>query len=125
MKSFFSVASLRGLKWFAALMLTAGLVLPALAAPKKVLVVSVTIGFRHGSIETAERVLEKIGKESEVFTVDFARVSPPKAPKKPTAPKDTGDAVKLKAEQEKFEAAMKAFTDEEAKFKEEEKSYAT
>jgi type 1 glutamine amidotransferase len=43
------------------------------AAPKKLLVVSVTKGFRHESIPTAERTIEAIGKESGVYTVDFAR----------------------------------------------------
>ncbi len=124
MKSLSSVAGSRCSRGFAALIVAAGLVWPAFAAPKKVLVVSVTTGFRHGSIETAERVIEQIGKESGVFTVDFARVPPPKAPKKPTAPKDSGDAVKFKAEQEKFEAAMKTYADEEAKFKQEEKEYS-
>ena len=123
MKSSLSVVPLRGSPWFATLVLAAGLILPALGAPKKVLVVSVTTGFRHGSIETAERVIEQIGKESGVFTVDFARVPPPKAPKKPTPPKDTGDAAKFKADQEKYEAAMKTYADEESKFKQEEKDY--
>jgi type 1 glutamine amidotransferase len=42
-------------------------------APKKLLVVTVTKGFRHESIPTAERVIEAIGKESGAYTVDFAR----------------------------------------------------
>ena len=48
-------------------------VLAAPKAPKKLLVVSVTKGFRHESIPTAERVIEAIGKESGAYTVDFAR----------------------------------------------------
>ena len=48
-------------------------VLAAAPAPKKILVVSVTKGFRHESIPTAERVIEAIGKESGAYTVDFAR----------------------------------------------------
>jgi type 1 glutamine amidotransferase len=51
----------------------AGPVLAAAPAPKKLLVVSVTKGFRHESIPTAERVIEAIGKESGAYTVDFAR----------------------------------------------------
>jgi hypothetical protein len=39
--------------------------------PEKLLVVSVTTGFRHSSIATAERILEKLGKESGAFTVDL------------------------------------------------------
>ena len=48
----------------------------AQAAPKKVLVVTVTEGFRHSSIPTAERVLAALAKESKAFTVDYARVEP-------------------------------------------------
>ena len=46
------------------------------AAPKKVLVVTVTTGFRHSSIPTAEKVLGELAKESGAFTVDYARVEP-------------------------------------------------
>ena len=49
---------------------------PAQAAPKKVLVVTVTKGFRHSSIPTAERIIGELAKESGAFTVDYARVSP-------------------------------------------------
>jgi type 1 glutamine amidotransferase len=52
------------------------LALPAEAAPKKVLVVSTTTGFRHSSIPTAEQVLAELGTKSGVFTVDYARVTP-------------------------------------------------
>ena len=48
-------------------------VLAAPKAPKKLLVVSVTKGFHHESIPTAERVIEAVGKESGAYTVDFAR----------------------------------------------------
>jgi hypothetical protein len=43
------------------------------AAPKKVLVVTVTKGFRHDSIPTTERLLEQLGKDSGAYTVDYAR----------------------------------------------------
>src|SRR6266403_396879 len=43
------------------------------ATPKKLLVVTVTKGFRHGSIPTAEKVLADVGKTSRAFTVDYAR----------------------------------------------------
>src|SRR6516225_3447221 len=46
------------------------------AAPKKVLVVTVTEGFRHSSIGTAEKVLAELAKKSGKFTVDYARVEP-------------------------------------------------
>jgi type 1 glutamine amidotransferase len=45
----------------------------ASAAPKALLVVSVTKGFRHESIPVAERLIEQLAKESGRFTVDFAR----------------------------------------------------
>ncbi|MSR66594.1 MAG: hypothetical protein EXS24_04390, partial [Pedosphaera sp.] len=43
------------------------------AAPKKMLVVTITQGFRHGSVVTAEPVIADIGKESGLFTVDYIR----------------------------------------------------
>ena len=48
-------------------------VLAFAAAPKKVLVVTVTKGFRHDSIPTTERLLEQLGKDSGAYTVDYAR----------------------------------------------------
>jgi type 1 glutamine amidotransferase len=50
--------------------------LNAEAAAKRVLVVSTTMGFRHSSIETAERILAELGTTSGAFTVDYARVGP-------------------------------------------------
>lgn len=41
--------------------------------PKKVLVVTVTKGFRHSSIPTAEAVLDKLAKESGAFVIDYVR----------------------------------------------------
>src|SRR5437879_5806793 len=43
------------------------------AAPKKVLVVTVTKGFRHSSIATAEKVLGELAKKSGAFEVDYVR----------------------------------------------------
>ncbi len=43
------------------------------AEPKKLLVVTVTKGFRHDSIPTAERVLEGLAQTSGAFAVDYAR----------------------------------------------------
>src|SRR5213080_1065251 len=43
------------------------------ATPRKVLVVSVTKGFRHSSIPTAEKVLGELGQKSGAFTVDYVR----------------------------------------------------
>ncbi len=46
---------------------------PGLAAPKKLLVVTVTKGFRHSSIPTAEKVLSELAQKSGAFTVDYVR----------------------------------------------------
>jgi len=43
------------------------------AAPKKLLVVTVTKGFRHKSIPVAETVLEELAAQSKAFRLDFAR----------------------------------------------------
>jgi hypothetical protein len=43
------------------------------AVQKKLLVVTVTKGFRHSSIPTAEKVLSQLAGSSGSFTVDFAR----------------------------------------------------
>src|SRR5262245_34395184 len=78
-----------------------GLALPAFAAPKKLLVVSVTTGFRHSSIETGEKVLGELGQKSGEFTVDYVRQpepvpSGPQKPKRET--KDTDESFKAKEE---------------------------
>lgn len=74
----------------------------ALADPKKLLVVTVTTGFRHSSIETAEKVLAELGAKSGAFTVDYIHhpegqpKSPGKAPER--GAKDTDESFKAKAE---------------------------
>src|SRR5689334_23296771 len=45
----------------------------AAPAPKKVLVVTVTKGYRHSSIPTAEKVLGELAQKSGAFTVDYVR----------------------------------------------------
>jgi type 1 glutamine amidotransferase len=60
-------------------------ILCAADAPKKILVVTVTTGFRHSSIETAEKVIEELGKKSGAFTVEFVR-QPEGQPKNPGRP---------------------------------------
>jgi len=42
--------------------------------PKRVLVVTTTVGFRHSSIPTAEKIIGELAKRSGAFTVDYARV---------------------------------------------------
>jgi len=50
--------------------------LAAEAAPKRVLVVTTTLGFRHSSIPTAENVIAELAKTTGLFAVDYARVEP-------------------------------------------------
>ena len=45
----------------------------AAKAPKKLLMVTVTTGFRHSSIPTLEKVVAQLGKDSGAFTVDFVQ----------------------------------------------------
>src|SRR5258708_7439371 len=64
--------------WPLLLALTLGLYLlqfptPAQAEPKKLLVVTITKGFHHGSIPTAEKVLGELAQKSGAFTVDYVR----------------------------------------------------
>src|SRR5436190_12273877 len=77
-----------------------GLALPVFAAPKKVLVISVTTGFRHSSIETGEKVLAELAAKSGEFTVDFVkqpegRLNAPQKPKRDEK-KDTDESFKAK-----------------------------
>lgn len=87
--------------------------------PKKVLVVSVTTGFRHSSIGVAEKTIARLGQESGAFTVaDYARQPDVKVPQKPNAPQkpkdlaaDATDTAKAKYTEDmaKFEAAQKKY----------------
>ena len=59
------------------------------ADAKRVIVVTVTTGFRHSSIPYAEKTLQKLGEESGVFTVvDFARQPDVQVPRKPNPTRD-------------------------------------
>lgn len=91
-----------------ALMLSLTASMQAADAPKKLLVVTVTTGFRHSSIETAEKVLAELGQKSGAWTVDFVHQpeGQPKNPGKPPVkqPKDTDDT--FKAKQEAYSTAL-------------------
>jgi len=94
------------------LLLVVALVLPAFAAPKKILVVTVTTGFRHSSIPTAEKILAQLAAESGgTFSVEFVR-QPAGEPKKPAQPRPGKDGDKAAAHLSALE-----------KFKEETKTY--
>ncbi len=93
----------------------------AAAEPKKVLVVSITQGFRHSSIATAEKVLTQLGKDSKAFTVvDYAQQPTVKVPEKPREPQkpralaaDADDNAK-----KKYETDLARYESATAKFKE-------
>ena len=97
------------------------------AEPKKVIVCTVTTGFRHSSIADAEKTLKQLGAESGVFTVvDFAQqptaqvLRKPGAPNKPaelkpdadekTRAKYEGDLKRYEGDLKKYESAMAGWT---------------
>jgi putative FmdB family regulatory protein len=59
--------------WLLAAMLSLAGTAMAADGPARLLVVTVTNGFRHSSIETAEPIIEQIGRESGLFHVDYLR----------------------------------------------------
>lgn len=81
-------------------------VMRAASARKKVLVVTVTTGFRHSSISTAEKVLSQLAQESGKFTVDFVR-QPEGMPKMPSAPRAGAK------DDPAYQAALKKYEQEE------------
>jgi len=91
----------------------------AAAEPKKVLVVSVTTGFRHSSIGVAEKTIAQLGEESGAFTVvDYARQPAIKIPSKPNPPQKPKDIAadadekaqaKYKADLAKYETAQQKY----------------
>ena len=89
------------------------------AEPKKVIVCTVTTGFRHSSIADAEKTLKQLGAESGAFTVvEIAQQPTAQISKKPGAPKKPGD-LKPDADDKaraKYEGDMKRFDDEQKKY---------
>lgn len=81
-------------------------VVPLQAAPKRLLVVTTTLGYRHSSIPTLEKVLTRLSKSGE-FTVDFVE-QPSGQPK--ALGKDASDEEKAayKADEDKWMASLKA-----------------
>ena len=81
------------------------------AEAKKLLVVTVTTGFRHSSIETAEKIIKQIGEKSGAFTVDYVHQpeGQPKSPGKPPEKKAGDTDESLKKKQEEYSAALAAF----------------
>lgn len=102
------------LGWMVAGLVLGGGVMVAADAPKKLLVVTVTTGFRHSSIETAEKVIKQLGEQSGAFTVDYVH-QPEGQPKNPGKPpvrdekKDTDESFKKKSED--FSKALADFNE--------------
>jgi type 1 glutamine amidotransferase len=99
-------------RWIAfAVALVPALPMSAATAPKKVLVVTVTTGFRHSSIPVAEKILEQLARESGKFTVEFVR-QPDGQPRAPTRPRPGS-----KGENDpEHQAALKKFAEEERSY---------
>jgi type 1 glutamine amidotransferase len=121
--------------------LAGAVALPLVAAePKKVLVVTVTTGFRHSSIPTAEKVLAQLAEESGAFKiVDYARQPEVKVPQKPNAPrkpqdlpdnadeaarsKHKSDTARYESAKAKYDRDMEAWKTREAEVKTAQASY--
>ena len=109
---------MRGMWWLMAAMVAAG-GWPAVGAepekPARLLVVSVTTGFRHASIGTAEPVLEELGRSTGLFHCDHLRMPPGRLPqpKAPKRAKDTSDEAWQKQEAE-FKRAQEQFRRDDA-----------
>jgi uncharacterized protein len=92
-------------------LLLTGAAAMAADAPKKVLVVSVTAGFRHTEgITASEKILPKLARESGAFTLDWCE-QPGQAPQRPQRPKNPtpADEEKFQADQAKYKTAAAEF----------------
>jgi hypothetical protein len=98
------------------LALAASPLLTTAAEPKRVIVCTVTTGFRHSSIPFAEKTLQKIGAESGAFTVvDMAQQPDVVVPKKPNKPKDLAPDADENAKK-RYANDMKRYEDAMAKW---------
>ena len=84
------------------------------AAPKKLLVVTTTTGFRHASIPTLEKMLSQLATDTGEFTVDLVQ----QPPGKPTAPKKLAPlkADALESAKEAYNIAEEKYVHEQAAF---------
>jgi len=97
------------MKYLLLILFAAGLSLQithAADAPKKLLIVTTTTGFRHTSIPTLEKVLAQLGKDSGAFTADYIH-QPPGQPNLKTNATDE-DKAAFKEAQAKWEESMKS-----------------
>src|SRR6478672_13180685 len=86
------------------------------AEPKKVIVCTVTTGFRHSSIPYSEKTLQKLADESKAYTiVAFARQPEVQIPKKPNKPKEPAANADEKAKA-KYADDLKKYEAELAKW---------
>jgi type 1 glutamine amidotransferase len=95
---------------------------PSLSAaeePKRVVLVTVTTGFRHSSIASAERILQKLADESKAFTIvdkiqqPSITVARKPAPPRPLAPNADENAKKrFEADTKRYEEALAKWTPE-------------
>ena len=107
---------MRGMRLFAAAVavLAAAYGGPAIAAeavePARLLVVTVTTGFRHASIGTAEPALEELGRSTGLFHCDHLRMPPGRLPQ-PKAPKRAKDASdeEWRKQEAEFQAQQEQF----------------
>ena len=79
-------------------------------APKKLLVVTTTTGFRHSSIPTLEKVITQLGKDSGEFTVDLVQQPPGHPagfPKKLKKDATAEERLVFEADEAKWNAALK------------------
>jgi type 1 glutamine amidotransferase len=88
-------------------------------AAKRVLVVTVTTGFRHSSIPTAERILQKIADDSKAFTiVGLVQQPATVVPRKPSPPRalppnaDDNAKKRFEADTKRYEEALAKWTPE-------------
>jgi type 1 glutamine amidotransferase len=87
----------------------------ASAEPKRVVVCTVTAGFRHSSIGEAEKTLQRLADESKAFTiVEFIRQPDVAVPRKPSSPGESAGGAEDKTKAE-YEADVKKYDEALAK----------
>lgn len=108
-----------------AMLLTLSASLQAADAPKKLLVVTVTTGFRHSSIETAEKVLKELGESTGAWTVDFVHQpeGQPKNPGRPPEKKPNDTDESYKAKQEAYSKALADYNEANKVWNDQVKAY--
>src|SRR5205823_5696882 len=102
---------------FPLMLALAGLIVSSLqAAPKKVILVTTTAGFRHSSIPYARATLAKLAESSGAFVIAAECVQPDIAvPRKPARPKDV-PADADEAAKKRYANDLKRYESEIAKW---------